>query len=66
MKSQLIFILSLLTAVTAMAQVNVDGVVLDRNTDETLIGASVIVKGNDGKIKKFATTKADVAIGDRM
>lgn len=59
MKSQLIFILSLLTAVTAIAQVNVDGVVLDRNTDETLIGASVIVKGNDGKIKKFAMTKAD-------
>ena len=33
--------------------------VIDREANEPLVGASVIVKGADGKIKKFASTKAD-------
>ncbi|MDE6403156.1 MAG: carboxypeptidase-like regulatory domain-containing protein, partial [Muribaculaceae bacterium] len=40
-----------------MAQVDVTGVVVDSESGDALNGASVIVKGADGKIKKFATTK---------
>lgn len=43
----------------AVAQVNVRGRVIDRETNEPIVGASVIVKGADGKIKKFASSKAD-------
>lgn len=49
----------LLTATTIFAQINVRGTVIDRETDEPVVGASVIVKGADGKIKKFASSKAD-------
>ena len=41
-------------AFASLAQVNVRGTVIDRDTNEPLVGASVIVKGADGKIKKFA------------
>ena len=43
------------TAVNAVAQVNVSGKVVDAESNEPLTGASVIVKGADGKIKKFPT-----------
>ena len=46
-------------AVSAVAQVDVRGTVIDREANEPLVGASVIVKGADGKIKKFASSKAD-------
>ena len=46
-------------AAVAVAQVNITGIVIDKDNNERLAGASVIVKGADGKIKKFATTKAD-------
>ena len=46
------------TAIVALAQTDVRGTVIDRKSDEPLAGASVIVKGADGKIKKFTTTKA--------
>lgn len=49
----------LLTATILFAQINVKGTVVDRETDEPVVGASVIVKGADGKIKKFASSKAD-------
>lgn len=49
----------LLTATTIFAQINVRGTAVDRETDEPVVGASVIVKGADGKIKKFASSKAD-------
>ncbi|WP_304683495.1 carboxypeptidase-like regulatory domain-containing protein [uncultured Muribaculum sp.] len=42
-----------------MAQVNVSGTVVDKDSNEPLTGASVIVKGADGKIKKYATSKGD-------
>ena len=42
-----------------MAQVNVSGTVVDKESNEPLTGASVIIKGADGKIKKFATSKSD-------
>lgn len=35
------------------------GTVVDRDSGEPLNGASVIVKGADGKIKNFATSKGD-------
>lgn len=61
MKYLFSFILLLLSSLIATAQVNVSGKVVDRTANEPLAGASVIVKGADGKIKKFASTKADGA-----
>lgn len=52
-------LICLLTTTTIFAQINVRGTVVDRETDEPVVGASVIVKGADGKIKKFASSKAD-------
>lgn len=46
-------------AVCAVAQVNVTGNVIDKESNGPLVGASVIVKGADGKIKKFASSKSD-------
>ncbi len=54
-----IYLLFLAVAVSAAAQVNVTGKVIDKENDEPLVGASVIVKGADGKIKKFASSKSD-------
>lgn len=59
MKRLLTSLICLLTAATIFAQINVRGTVVDRETDEPVVGASVIVKGADGKIKKFASSKAD-------
>lgn len=61
MKYLFSFILLLLSSLIATAQVNVSGKLVDRTANEPLAGASVIVKGADGKIKKFASTKADGA-----
>ncbi len=55
----IILIMSFFVAIAAMAQLGISGKVVDNATDESLTGASVIVKGADGKIKKFATTKSD-------
>lgn len=54
-----IYLLFLAVAVSAAAQVNVTGKVIDKENNEPLVGASVIVKGADGKIKKYATSKGD-------
>lgn len=61
MKYLFSIILLVLSSLTATAQVNISGKVIDRAANEPLAGASVIVKGADGKIKKFASTKADGA-----
>lgn len=53
------YILLWLVEIFAIAQVNVSGKVVDKESDEPLAGASVIVKGADGKIKKYATSKGD-------
>ena len=50
-------ILCLFVAVSAVAQVDVTGVVVDGESGDGLHGASVIVKGADGKLKQFTTTK---------
>ncbi len=53
------YLIFLFVAVSAIAQVNVTGKVVDKESNEPLTGASVIVKGADGKIKKYATSKGD-------
>lgn len=45
--------------VFAVAQVRVSGTVIDKESNEPLTGASVIVKEADGKIKKYSTSKGD-------
>lgn len=59
MKRLIAYLICLFVFVNALAQVNVTGKVIDRENSEPLIGASVIVKGADGKIKKFASSKSD-------
>lgn len=59
MKRLFTYLLFVVVAAIAVAQVNVTGKVIDKEKNEPLVGASVIVKGADGKIKKFASTKAD-------
>ena len=53
------YLIFLFVAAGAVAQVNVSGTVVDKESNESLTGASVIVKGADGKIKKYATSKGD-------
>ena len=53
------YLIFLFVAVGAVAQVNVTGTVVDKESNEPLTGASVIVKGADGKIKKYATSNGD-------
>lgn len=59
MNNLVTFLLFLIVAVGAVAQVNVTGTVIDREANEPVTGASVIVKGADGRIKKFASSKSD-------
>ena len=59
MRNLLLIILYLIGAVSLMAQVNVSGMVIDKEINEPVVGASAIIKGADNKIKKFASTKAD-------
>ncbi len=55
----LLSFLVLLAGMNIIAQVNVTGDVIDAGDNDPLTGASVIIKGADGKIKKYATTKGD-------
>ncbi len=59
MKRLVTYLFCLFYVICAVAQVNVTGKVIDKERNEPLVGASVIVKGADGKIKKFASSKAD-------
>lgn len=59
MNRLLAYMLCLIATVSSVAQVNVSGTVVDKDSNEPLTGASVIVKGADGKIKKYATSKGD-------
>ena len=59
MKRLISYIICLIVAIGAAAQVDVRGTVIDKEANEPVAGASVIVKGSDGKIKKFASSKAD-------
>lgn len=59
MKRLISYLFCLSFTLCAVSQVNVTGKVIDQESNEPLAGASVIVKGADGKIKKFASSKAD-------
>ena len=59
MKRIITYLIFLSVAVCAVAQVNVSGTVVAKESNEPLTGASVIVKGADGKIRKYATSKGD-------
>ena len=59
MKRIVTYLIFLFVVVSAVAQVNVSGTIVDKESNEPLTGASVIVKGADGKIKKYATSKGD-------
>ena len=59
MVRMVIWLLSLQFTVFALAQAKVSGTVIDRDSNEPLTGALVIIKGADGKIKKFASSKSD-------
>lgn len=59
MKQLITFLLCLFAVSGAVAQVSVTGNVIDREANEPLAGASVMVKGADGKIKKFTSSKSD-------
>lgn len=53
------YLIFLFVAVCAVAQINVTGKVIDKESNGPLVGASVIIKGADGKIKKFASSKSE-------
>ncbi len=53
------YLVFIIVATCAVAQVSVTGTVIDREANEPVAGASVIVKVADGKIKKFDSSKAD-------
>lgn len=59
MKRLLTYLLCAWCVLTAVAQVNVRGTVAEHAANKPLSGVSVMVKGADGKIKKFTSTKAD-------
>lgn len=59
MKQYIISLICFLVSASAVAQVNVSGTIIDKESNEPLAGASVIVKGADGKIKKYVTSKSD-------
>lgn len=61
-----LYICCVVLAVSASAQVSITGTVFDKECNEPLTGASVIVKGADGKIKKFATSKPDGTFAMQM
>ena len=67
MKRLLIYYICLIVAsLSVVAQVDVRGTVIDKEANEPLVGASVIIKGADGRIKKFASTKADGAFAMQL
>lgn len=53
------YLIFLVVAVSAVAQINVTGKVIDKESNGPLVGASVIIKAADGKIKKFASSKSE-------
>ncbi|MCM1076054.1 MAG: carboxypeptidase-like regulatory domain-containing protein [Bacteroides sp.] len=57
---RLIFIFLLMMAVlTGAAQVQVTGTIVEGDSNEPLVGASVILRNAEGKIKKYATSDAN-------
>ncbi len=59
MNRLIILLLLFFISYSAHAQITVSGKVIDKEYNEPLSGASVIIKDDNGKIKKFTTTKGD-------
>lgn len=59
MKQLLTIVLISIFSLGLFAQVEVTGVVIDGEVNEPLTGASVIIKGADNNIKKFASSNAE-------
>lgn len=59
MKRLITCLLFLSVVAVAVAQINVSGTVIEKDSNEPLTGASVIIRGEDGKIKKFASSAVD-------
>ncbi|MDE6768113.1 MAG: TonB-dependent receptor, partial [Muribaculaceae bacterium] len=59
MRHPIIYLLCLCASANAVAQINVVGKVIEKESDRPLAGASVIIKDTDGKIRKYSTSKAD-------
>ncbi|MDE7413522.1 MAG: TonB-dependent receptor [Muribaculaceae bacterium] len=55
----IIFLLFIFSTSNSVAQINVSGIVVDKVSNESLIAASVIVMGRDGKIKKFTSSNTN-------
>lgn len=53
------YLILLIASIDAVAQINVTGKVIDKESNGPLVGASVIIKAADGKIKKFASSKSE-------
>ena len=53
------YLLCFLGVAVVNGHVKVTGTVIDKEAAEPLAGASVMVKGSDGKIKKFAISQGD-------
>lgn len=66
MKRLILYIACLLVAVSAVAQVDVSGRVVDKENTEPLPGASVVVKGADGKINLKSATIIQYTIKGRF
>ena len=60
MRDLSLIIFYFLATIITDAQAYVTGTVIDKEANEPVAGASVIVKGADGKIKKFASSKAAI------
>ena len=59
MRIFLFHIILIFCSLVSVAQIDVKGRVIDAETNEGLVGASVIIKGSDGKIKKYSISNAD-------
>lgn len=54
--SRCFFFIFFFTYITCLAQVNVSGIVVEKETSEPLTGVSVILRNYEGKIKKYTTS----------
>lgn len=56
---QILFLTAALCMLSAAAQTDVSGKVIEGETDEPLAGASIIIRDNLGKIRKFGSSRTD-------
>ena len=53
------YLFCVLITISVVAQVNIFGTIIDSEDNEPLAGVSVIIKGTDGKIKKFTSSNVN-------